>query len=174
MRSVPSVNLLTLQNQFVKSHATNATDSAFASKVATLTEPTGDGVIDLKGGNVVLLLPYGVGNADTTYDLRVIGWSAAGPEATREWVPTILGEFSCTLGTATGASGGYLGTSNKFVDTITNLAAYDDLEGVTFRLRSPANNTPAAILIDAEGHQKVEIIFDMTGATSGAALVKQL
>lgn len=174
MRSAPAVNVLTAQNQYVKACSSHSTETAFASKIPTLTAPTGDGVVDNNGGNVFLVVPIGTGNDDTTFDMRVIGWSAAGPESTRLWVPTILGEFSCTLSTAVGVASGYLVAADRFADTITNASAYDDLDGITFRLRSPANNTPASILIDAEGHQKLEFIFDLTGATAANALIKQL
>lgn len=172
----------TPKNSYRRMLTTSATDTSFPSKIPTATKPSESatsGVIDLRGIdnlNTVLLVPFGAGSDTDTFVMRVIGWSSCEVvgDSDRLWIPTTLGDFTCTLTTATGVASKSLVVADKFCDTIVNVAAYDDLDGITFRVRSPANDTIASILIDVEGHQMLEVTFDMTGATSGNCLAKYL
>lgn len=60
---------------------TNATDVSFTNPAITLTEPSGAGIISFREGavpNSVLLRPYGVGSASSTFVMRVWGWHECG------------------------------------------------------------------------------------------------
>lgn len=74
----------TIRTPFSRALYTNSTDASFTDKIATLTEPTGIGVVswDDKDGDVIsnslLLMPFGVGAENTTFKMRVWGWRYCG------------------------------------------------------------------------------------------------
>lgn len=153
--------------EFVKLLTTNATDANFASKVPTATEPTGAGALDLPrggGGQVrenLLLLFFGVGADNTTFDARVIGWR----KVSTLWMPVTLCEVSCTLSAVVGVAGQPVVDTERFADTITVN------KGLGAVYTPTADAQAAMLLVASEGCAKVEVIFDMTGATSGNALL---
>jgi hypothetical protein len=64
---------------------TNATDASFTNPQITLTEPAGDGIISFRNGhmpNSLLLQPYGVGSAGSSFVMRVWGHHVAGYDST--------------------------------------------------------------------------------------------
>ena len=93
-----------------KALSSNATDSSFASRIPTTTEPTGAGVVDIapRGGasqNIVLMVPYGVGGDGDTFDMRLVGWRKVASNINQSlilWVPVSLVEVSCTVSTPVG------------------------------------------------------------------------
>lgn len=164
-----------LSRDFQKARSVNATNTTFASKVVTLTEPSGDAgtatgasVIDLCVGgngvsaaNEIVILPYGTGDADDVFDMRVIGWRCVGRSATPTWIPVTLAGFTCTLSAATGVAGGALVVAELLCDTIalTGTSGNDD---ISIDIVSPANDTAAHVTVKLKGFQKIELIFDMT------------
>ena len=173
--------------------ATSATDATFPSKIPTVTEPTGAGVLDLasQGGVVpsrIVVLPFGAGADNTTFDMRIIGWRKLGalPTPGELWIPTVLAQVSCTLSAAIGIAGAPLVATDRFADTIilhatitaqgkttdTDSAGAASTGRIVFT--SPANDLVAHFTVELEGCQKVEFTFDMTGATNGNALVSFL
>ncbi len=167
---------------WVKTHATNATDSSFASKIPKFAAPSGDGVIGLGhpynsgviSPNGLMLAFFGAGSENDTFDARIIGWSLAGTDASKIWIPTPLAQFTCTLSAGIGVAGGYLTATDRTVDTIITHATIPiGTAGVDWQIASPANDLMASVMIDTKGAQALEIIFDMTGATSANALYKK-
>lgn len=159
----------TLIQIYQRARTSNATDASFPSKVATLTEPTGAGVIKphrmgSMGSGVVLVTPYGAGADNTTFDMRVISWRQT---TLLLWVPTIICQVSCTLSAAVGVAATDVLDTDRFADTIT-LGIGN--AGIDCQVFSPANDTAGHVILDAKGASLVEITFDMTGATSGNAL----
>lgn len=161
-----------------KVRATNAADTSFPSRVATVTEPTGGGVIDrpnVGGGHGVQFVFYGTGDADDVFDVRVLGWRKVGGSPTGLWVPVIIAGLTCTLGTATGVAGAEVVATELFADTVTITSGgeptvtADTTRGGTFRLFSPANNLIAWVAVPLYGFAKLELTFDMTtGDPTGA------
>lgn len=175
---------------FKKAWTANANTSSFASRIPTITEPTNDGVLDIKGDGLVvpsqmLIIPYGLGADDDAADMRVIGWRHAGPVdlqgGTRAlWIPTILGEFNCTFSTAVGVAGSFVLNTERFADTITIQALATtggrqptfqgaDTTGTPLkyyfgdiRIFSIANNLIAYVSMPTYGCEKIEITFDQT------------
>lgn len=145
-----------------KAKATNATDTSFASKVPTTTEPTNDGVVDLAGQGEaptwLMLIPYGTGDADDAFDMRLLGWR----KVATLWVPTILLQFTATLGTAVGVAGAAVVATEMFADTVSDPATGMGSVGANCQPSSPANNTVAHYLVDTRGCPKVEFCFDAT------------
>lgn len=159
--------------------SSNSTDASYTAKSPTITEPDGDGVIDLGGfpGGVVpkcaRMMVFGTDGADETGVTRLILWSKQTQGAGKAlWVPTILLEATWTLGTMTGADLSNVPSTQLFADTVavsseplSNAATTDD--GKTEFL-SPANNTIAWLKTELYGAQKLEILFGLN--TSSASL----
>src|SRR5689334_17044919 len=83
---------------------TDSTDASFPSRIPTITEPSGNGVIPLAIGTnglvpgMVKLVPYAAGSDEDAFDMRVIGWQRIGSgqpfnAAKTLWFPVILGQF---------------------------------------------------------------------------------
>lgn len=164
-------------SKMYKALAANSNDSSFPARIATVTTPSGlssntfnPGVSDetfVTGVRNSVVFPYGVGNDDTTFSLRIIGWSQTSGGL---WIPTILCEVTCILCTSVGVAGQDVVATERFCDTIalvTNLGNAN----VSVEIISPQNNTPGHIMLDTKGCNYLDFIFDMTGATSGNALV---
>ncbi len=145
-------------------YAANATDTSFASRPDTLTEPTGDGVVTLYDGSFnpghvpswASVLFFGTGDANDVFLAKVYGVRKAGAA----WVYVPLLSLTVTLGTKTGVAGGEVVAAELYADT---LAVADPSYGVadaSYRLISPADNTVARLLIDTEGFEKLRIDFD--------------
>lgn len=156
------------QTAAAKVRATSATDTSFPTRVTTKTEPADDGVVDVSndGGvteNALLLMPYGVGDDNDAFAMRVLGWTRVGHDPdTDAWVPFILGEFTCTMGGAgcAGAANTQVVATERFCDTIAKVTNMGDDNNIS--ITSPQNDTPGHLRIDFEGFQKVEITFDTT------------
>ncbi|TXH14226.1 MAG: hypothetical protein E6R03_09730 [Hyphomicrobiaceae bacterium] len=163
----------TLVSTYSKARSTNDTTNGFASKVATATQPSGEGVITISQTgrftrNNVMLIPFGAGSDNNTMSVRAIAWR----QISTLWVPTIVCEVACTLSTAVGVSGAAVVDTDRFADTLT--LTYGNA-GVDCQVFSPANNTPAHVVFDAKGATLLEIIFTTGGsATSCNALVAYL
>jgi hypothetical protein len=187
--------LETLTTGLLILRGTNTTDTSFPSRIPTITEPTGLGdaaaqttsaVIPLTPGNGAslgstqsnraLIIPFGAGADDTTFDMRVYGWFSVkgrtgGDNASKRlWIPVLLGEFNCTLSTQVGVANSWLATTDRLCDTIA-IASTSANQGVSIDVVSDANNTGAHLVIDLKAAQKLEVTFDMTGATNANALV---
>lgn len=172
---------ITISRLFRKALTTNSTSSSFPSKIPTVTEPTNDGVIDFRRGGAnnsvpqfMQVLPYGLGSDEDAFSLRILGWRHIGegpPQGspTWLWVPVILAELTCTLGTAAGIAGAQVLNTELFADTLTivsepTITAATTRQG-TVDMMSPANNTPAWFSLALDGHEKIEFVFDQTTNT---------
>lgn len=162
--------------------AVNSTATSFATPVALAARPVLRGAsaselsfVSLRDGsggrvqNAFLMFPIGVGADDTTFSFRVYGVKRVVSEpGTELYFRFILAEFACTLSASVGLAGRIPDETNRFADTITLVFGNDD---VTVEIISPANNTPAHVMMDAKGVADVEFAFDMTGATSGNVII---
>lgn len=160
----------------VSARVTNSTDATFPSRIPTTTAPTSnDGVVSLpRDPTWVSLIPYGVGATNTTFDVRVIGWRKYGAINSTTgtlYTPRILLQFTATLGTAAGVAGSNVDETNLFADTLSDPVTGMGAIGVNCQPTSPANDTVAHYYMDAQGCQFIEVLFDMTGASSGNCLV---
>jgi len=162
----------TRSGPFAKALAANSTDLAFPSRIPTTTTPADAGVLSLvintDGGvthDRMLVIPYGVGNDNLTFSVRIIGWRLI----STLWVPCILTELACTMSAAVGITGAAVVATERFADTITLVTNMGNAN-VDVVITSPANDTPAHAVINLKGCQKVEFTFDMTGATSANCL----
>lgn len=166
-RTLPSAEA----RSYARLLATNATDSSFAARIPTTTTPAAAGVITLAavgqpGPGELCLLFYGVGADNTTFDARVIGWRPAVVDgSTTLWVHDLIAQVQLIISTTQlGVAGTGVTASNFFCDTAT-LA-----NGIAVCDNPVANSSPASVTVGVEGYPLVEVLFDMTGATSGNAL----
>lgn len=152
-----------------RAHATLSTATSFTAPAATTTRPSGAGVLDFGDRPPAWLkvVPVGAGADDSTFNLRLVGWS----HAAGLWVPEVLVEFACTLSTAVGVSGATVTDSERFADTVGDPTANLGELGVTCQKHSPANNTPASYLVDGRGCTVFRVDTDLVAATGASALV---
>lgn len=160
----------TFVQKFVKVRADNSTDASYPSKLPTLTQPSGAGVINPPrtgeySRGVMQIIPYGTDAADEVFGVRVIGWRQTAGEL---YIPIKLAELTCTLGTAVGVATADVDENQLFADTIAVAFGND---GVDVENLSPADNTVASAIVDTKGCPYIEILFDMDSAASGNALV---
>lgn len=173
----------TVTRSLQKAFTANANTSSFPSKIPTITEPTNDGVTDLQGGSGgcpqrLLILPYGLGSANNTFDMKVIGWRLMGNSLNSGlWVPTTLCEVTCTVGAATGVAAAPVLNTELFVDTIVMKSealtplrpGWDATPTAVFSgditIYSPADDTVGWLLVNLYGCQKVEFTYDQTSGT---------
>ena len=164
--------------------STSTAASSFAAAAPTLTKPStndGNGVAILPGDNAkVRACFYGEGADNSTFDVKVIGWSRvwadgaavdppANPDKTVEWIPTAIAFLTVTLGTTTGVAAGVVGgTANRFADTIAQAAG--GYGAGDLRVVSPGDNLPGYIEVPTSGFQMIGLYFDLTGATAANAL----
>lgn len=145
--------------------AANSTDATFPARAPTTTEPSGVGVITLGAGRAVppdlTFLFFGAGANDQTFNVRVIGWR----KVDGLWVPFLLCQATCTLSSAiTGVAGQPVANTDLVADTVSVT------NGIGVGTTPVADSLPAYLEVGSKDCQKVEVVFDMTGATSGNAL----
>jgi hypothetical protein len=190
-----SALLETLTTGLIRARVTNTTDTSFPTRIPTATEPSGLGdaaaqttsaVFDLSrgqgasGGNTqynrALIVPFGAGSDTQTFDMRILGWysikSRTGGDNpnTRLWVPIPLAQITCSLSLQVGVAGKVNVATDVFCDTLA-IGTTTANQGVSIDVVSGANDLTAHLVVDLKGAQKLELTFDMTGATSGNALV---
>jgi len=169
----------TLSMKFVKARrdasgvAANATNATFPSKVPTITKPSGAGVIELcspdKGAvaqNGIVLIPYGTGSDNNTFELRVIGWRLVTNDEGKAglWIPVLLVELHCTLSAAVGVAGATVVNTERFADTISLTTGNDD---VSVDIVSPTGEIIAHAMLDLKGFNLVETTFSInSGGTT--------
>lgn len=170
--------LETLSGPFRKARSVNASDSSFPSKIPVATEPSGDAgtatgasVIDLAinpgGGGViqngVLIVPYGLGNDNDAFSIRVIGWKriSTGDPTTVLWVPIVLAELACIISTTVGIAGKLVIETERFADTITRVTGSDRSCDIV----SPTAEEIAHAYVDLKGFEKLELTYDQTTGT---------
>lgn len=160
-------SLTTLAADFRKALAANGTDTAFTDLDSTLTQPTGDGVINFGNGEIYngfIVVLFGAGEEDATFSARFIAWR----EFDGEWIPVNLLELACILSARTGAVGGPVGSDQRYADTISKVSGSDGATDIV----SPENDTIAHCLMDQKGFPKLQVqIATGDSATSGNVLL---
>lgn len=151
----------------------NSADTSFGSRVPTVTQPSGTGVFAIGqnlGPQRLKLIPYGVGDDNDVFAMRIIGWSRT-VEAPTIWIPCVIGELTCTMGGIVGVAGASIVDTERFCDTIAVVSQgkTSDTDGGgaaassgQIELFSNANDLVAFAVIAVNGYQMVELTFDMT------------
>ena len=181
------MQLTTLAVDMARILATNDTGTSFTDEEATITEPTGAGVVMLRRpkdsvtNNGVMLVFFAVGDNNDVFDVRVYGMKrvdkAIRPAATAAtynlWVPILLCDLTCTVGARTGVAGSPVVATELFVDTIT---VNDGNDGVSIEVVSPAEDMIAHVIVDTKGCEFLKFDWDQTtgSPTSFNGLVCEL
>lgn len=165
----------------VRACATNANSSGFTAKTAGVTtKPSGNLVYPIADPGYsfrsrVRVFPIGIGADGDAFSIRVWGWNRCGSGNDVGgiiWIPSILGEFTCTLSTFVGVAGSPVLNTERFADTLGLVAkigeptttANTTRDGLT-ELYSPENNTPAWVEFSLRGAELLEFDFDQTTNT---------
>lgn len=165
----------TVQASFALAAGFTATDPDTADHRVVRLGVDGDGKRNL-GAEITF---FGVGANDTTYAYRI--YTVHRGRETDAWELRLFYSGSVTLGTHMGPAGGSIANdSDRFADTFAGgtvgawATAVANANGSSTPVEhSPADNTIAHLKIpDFGGAWGFLIEFDMTGATSGNALVE--
>lgn len=166
---------------------TNYATNGYPTRIPTITKPSGAGVIAMgDGGSIcpqwIRFLPLGTGANDTTFLMKVLLWKPTRlAPGVPLWIPEVLGEWTCTLGTSVGVAGSDLAAAQTFCDTITMTG------GPTFVTTgappivekwfqvSPLADQIGSITVPSLGARLVEAIYSTGGvATDCNALYTKL
>ena len=151
---------------------TNSTSTAFPSLVNTLTRPAtvqGDYFTVACGQySDLALCPFGEGADDSTFDFRIVGWSQVvngmGNSTPVVWKPTTIFRGTATLSTSVGVADATQTDVERDADTIT--AGSPVITPSLYTIYSPADNTPAMLIINVLDFELMAVYFDRTGATA--------
>lgn len=168
-------SLFTPVNAYRRVLATNAAASAYTARSDTTTAPSsslgesaGGYVLLPSASNTVVLKPYGAGSDDQTGSVRVYGVKAIEKAGSAtSYTHVLLGDWSFTLSTAVGVSGGVVGASERYADTITRTTG---VENVADQIVSPTGNVAGHIMVDCKGHSTLLVELIVGTATSVNAL----
>ncbi len=158
----------------------NENASSFASKIATVTKPTNDGVLDLTAymhtiSDYIKLLPILLGSDNDASSMRVIGWHSVLLDTfTTLWVPVPIGEFVCTASAAVGIAGAAVLNTERFCDTLAPVALMTrDLKiaagtslNSTYGYLTPTNELIGHLIIPIGGFEMLELTSDQTTGTA--------
>ncbi len=188
MLSSINSNAVDMIRSMQRALVTNVTASSFTTKAPTTTEPTGNTIINLCqpqsfGGTLpqrVVFWPIGTGSDNDAFSLRVWSWRriGSGDSPNVLWIPTILTEVSCTVCATVGVALSPVLATERFVDTITLVAARsrvqtgaDGASATTLiepEIFSPTNDLIGFFITHLLGSQKLELDFDETTNTPAA------
>lgn len=186
-------HLNTYSPEFRLARLVNSTDAGYRTVTSILgrdNAPTGDGsnaaqatskcileACALTGAgcnnvmpNGILICPFGTGADTNTFLMRVLGWNLIAKPgtdpATWEWKDILLGEYTCSLSTPTGVSGGIIGTSNLYCDTIAIVGTSGSANA--HDIVSPATDLTGTVLCDIKGSHRVELNFSRNGPSAAS------
>lgn len=178
------VQIMTAGSPWKKGYAANTT-STLATPIPTITEPTGDGIVELTGvgnstRNYAEVSFFGVGSDGTGLTASMYGYRRIGSL----WVPipiAVVGTFHAA--STPGVSGSPIDNTNLFAITITpstlplkggppstSYVPFTTSQDITFS--NFISNCPASIRFPVGGYQKLAISIDKSaGLNSGATAV---
>lgn len=177
-------------SQWKKARVTNYSTNGYPTRVNTLTEPSGDGVIPC-GTNAlgqpgastcphIMIKPFGAGADNVTMGMKVLGWTRTGMPAVGVrpvWLLDELITFAITLSASVGIVDGEVSATDRFADTITSTGGPTFITSAALPVildwfqTSPTTDGPAVIKQPTFGYDYLELIFTTGGsATSCNAL----
>jgi hypothetical protein len=145
---------------------TSSAATSFANKLITATEPSGDGVHDLRNmqnKKLIMLHPFGTNGDNDTFEMRLWGWSRDSSGGL--WIPNVIAELAVVIGNIAATPI----AANTFVaDTITlneGIAA-----GPFHGLLSTGEDTASTAIFHTLDAQKIEFDFDLAGGQEAATV----
>ncbi len=157
----------------------NSTEGDFPALIPTITKPetvdsttpTANLVVWQPNGLRSLIMPFGTGDDNQTFSIRITAWRrATRPNSTSSvlWVPELIGNAACTMSALTGVADAELVAAERFVDTI--VLSIHDTRRITSYDEATGDISPAVIEVRHEGADLLEVTFDLTGATAANIL----
>lgn len=140
------------------------TQASYEAKIATTTEPTGDGVISIhhyygergpENKPTLEFCLYGAGAENATGSGRWWGWRRDDYATLPLWVPTLLVETDGTFSTLVGIASAKVTNSMRFADTLV-AGAGDPSSGAVYYQCATANTMIARCLYTLDGFEKIE------------------
>lgn len=147
--------------------------ASFPTPVTKTARPTGTGIVPRPNAaphwvpNYVAVKPFGTGADNATLSVRVVGYRPVG----NLWVPQTLFEADCVLSAFVGQGGYDLLATDRVADTIADPPAGKGTKGVDCVILTPADDSPAEVLVDCKGCPVIEVQFKLGTATGANALV---
>jgi hypothetical protein len=161
----------------------NTTD--FPTLAPTAMKPDGNGVIELIGPatttatkglvkdapgdteapNTMMLMAFGAGADNSTFDLRVTGWS----KCAELWLPTLILQVTATLSTVVGVAGKAILATERVADALVAVKAASGTE-----VFPPTAEIPAWVLFDVMGFELLQVTANLDTATGANAIVKRM
>ena len=155
----------------------NSTEGDFLQRVPTTTRPvsvdsetpTANAAVFGASDNAVVLVPFGTGSNDQTFDIRVYGWNRSSGDL---WYPTMLIELTCTISTALpGVAGADVIATEYFADEIVPDVTNTGTDN--YELISPKSSIGVAkVIVDHFGSELIELQFDLLTAAGANALYR--
>lgn len=154
----------------------SSTATSYAAVAAKTAEPvsvdsstpTGNTAVMKSNGASLYLMPFGTDAANEAFGVRLVGWrKLTGVDgSTPLWVPTHLGDVTCTLGTSVGVASQLVINTEYFADTLALVSGgWADI-----KLIQTASDLPAAILVPSKGFNYIQALFDLDTAASANLL----
>lgn len=176
----------TLCNPYVRITTTGLTNTSYPTVASLITEPSGEGVYELRKRNVdssknvantveMVFLMSSTNTHNDTAAVRVYGMQPLRYSGSDEnmWIPVLLREVNVTQGALTGLSDGTAGVPDEeyFVDTITAVTPSGS-DGII----SPAGDQVATLTIDARGCSFIKMAVQKATTTIAyvGALIREL
>lgn len=161
-------------SSWMRSMAVNSTATSFPTIENTLTKPTkveGSHFMLPSGQYTDLALSFfGTGSENDTFDFRLVGWSkvTAGTGGTAQpvWKPYTILRGTATLSTSVGVADGVQAATERDADTI--VAGSPVITTSLYTIYSPADNTPAFLILNALDFEMIGVYFDLNGSATGA------
>jgi len=158
----------------------NSSDTAFTITAGRQAQPASpENFFDLMGHRGARLSFFGTGADNSTFDYKVwlVRRSVKGSAFTAVEL-VLLGNGTATLSASVGVDGDVVDDSERMADTLTwskvSATTIENALGDASDVRSPADNTPAELIINCGGAAGIIVEFNMTGATSGNCLIERI
>jgi hypothetical protein len=165
--------------------ATSYASAGYPTRIATVTKPSGDGVIlcgdtGYETVSHIKIVPFGAGADAGTFGMKVLGWMVTaepGVGTKQLWTPVELVTFAVALTTKVGVDGTPVTSTDRFCDTITSTGGRTFITSGAapivdrwFQI-SPTGDAIGMIMQPTLGFQLLELIFDnQSSATNCNAL----
>jgi len=162
----------TRSGPLTKALSANSFNVDFSELVEQATEPTADGTFvgglgSLTAPQQLLLRPYGNGNPGDAFLMRLWGWWVHGDRADVNnllWVPLVIAEFKCVLGTRTGKDSRLISSADRFASEITLLSGHLG----TYGFICNGSASTAFVKAGLHGAQKYQFDFAQSLEAPGA------
>lgn len=153
---------------------TNSTQTSYPTVANTTTAPaTVQGsYFTFQSGwyNDLAICPFGTGDDGGVFDFKVVGWSRVvnglGNGATVLWKPVTIFRATATLSTSVGVEGATQTDVERDADTI--VAGSPTISSALYTIYSPADDTPAMVVLNSLDFEIVAIYFDRGSNCTGA------